>query len=334
MAKCILGIDEVGRGPWAGPLVVGAVILGEDFAKRPEYAELRDSKKLAKKKREKLATIIQEKSVSYSLGWVTASKIDRYGLGPALKLAARRAVKQVLAQKIKFDNIIIDGSINLLAGTPLEDRINLLPKADDLVKEVSAASIIAKVARDQYMTDLAEKYPEYGFESHVGYGTAKHREALEKYGICPEHRQSFRPIAKIIEKMPPKGLKLSRIEQKHAEIGRENHIFGHQAELSAANYLCKENHQIVARNYKTKTYEIDLISIKDQTIYFTEVKYRQDPKNGDPLEQITPAKLQKMHYAAEKFLQTHPEFQGLGPKLAAIGVIGKNFIVDEFIDCS
>ncbi len=375
MAKCILGIDEVGRGPWAGPLVVGAVILGSEFQELLEYKELRDSKKITKKKREKLAKIIQGNSKSWGLGSVTAAEIDHYGLGSALKLAARRAVKQVLADKIKFDHIIIDGSINLLADTPLEDRVSLLPKADDLVKEVSAASIIAKVSRDQYMYDLANVYPAYGFEKHVGYGTKMHREALENCGICPEHRQSFRPIAKIITKMSPievenlqktrlaeskslakmtqKGAqenetgstaaqpqinprspKLSQIQQKHAEIGRKNHNFGHQAELSAASYLCQENHQILAQNYKTKSYEIDIISIKDGVIYFTEVKYHKNAENGDPLERITSTKLQKMRYAAEKFLQTHPEFRSLEPRLTAIGVTGEDFAIDGLTSCN
>lgn len=173
MTQQILGIDEVGRGPWAGPLVVGAVILGTKFQELDIYTELRDSKKIAKAKRIQLAESINKNALAHALGWVKADEIDQFGLGPALKLAARRAVKQILAQKIKFDNIVIDGTINLLADTPLEERVTLLPKADNLVKEVSAASIIAKVARDQYMVKLGEKYPLYGFEKHVGYGDQK-----------------------------------------------------------------------------------------------------------------------------------------------------------------
>lgn len=329
MTKQILGIDEVGRGPWAGPLVVGAVILGEDFTKRPEYAELRDSKKLAKKKREKLAKIIEEHAAACGLGWAEAAEIDHYGLGPALKLATRRAVKQVLAKKVKFDNIIIDGTISLLSGTPLEDRVDLLPKADNLVKEVSAASIIAKVARDQYMTDLAEKYPEYGFESHVGYGTAKHRAALEKYGICPEHRRSFRPIAEISGGTAENN-KNSTIRSK---IGQKNYQSGHRAEDFAAAYLGRKNHRVIAKNYKTKTCEIDLISTKDQKIYFTEVKYRENPeRHGTPIEQITPQKAEKMRYASEKFLQEHREFQDFQPVLVAAGVVGEDFAVEEWFE--
>jgi len=333
----ILGIDEVGRGPWAGPLVVGAVILGTKFQELDIYTELRDSKKIAKAKRIQLAESINKNALAHALGWVKADEIDQFGLGPALKLAARRAVKQILAQKIKFDNIVIDGTINLLADTPLEERVTLLPKADNLVKEVSAASIIAKVARDQYMVKLGEKYPLYGFEKHVGYGTA-----LESYGICPEHRQSFRPIAKIIEAHGDQQLE-SNSTQKECEIGRaepirtkkgrQNYESGHRAEDVAVDYLREQNHQIIARNCKTTRYEIDIISQLNGEIYFSEVKYRKNTKNGDPLEQITPAKLKQMRYAAEKFLQAHPEFRDLQPILAAIGVSGKNFSVDGLKPC-
>ena len=151
--KVILGIDEVGRGPWAGPLVVGAVILGEEFIKTHEiYAQLTDSKRLSKRKREELSPIILNQAAASATGWVSAAELDRYGLSASLKLATRRAVKQILAKKSYFSEVIIDGTGNFLENTPLENHVTLLKKADSLVKEVSAASIIAKVARDGYMT--------------------------------------------------------------------------------------------------------------------------------------------------------------------------------------
>lgn len=202
----ILGIDEVGRGPWAGPLVIGAVILLDE---KPEWvAELNDSKKLTAKKREKLNEIILKEAPATGLGWVTSAELDQLGLSEALKLAARRAVEEVQKKKVPFTEIIIDGTINFLQGTKLENYVSVLPKADFLIKEVSAASIIAKVARDNYMTNLAEKYPQYGFEKHVGYGTAAHKKALEEFGPCPEHRFSFKPVAQlcppasVFEKLP------------------------------------------------------------------------------------------------------------------------------------
>ena len=148
----ILGIDEVGRGPWAGPLVIGAVILPDQ---KPDWAdELNDSKKLSVKKREKLNELILKEAAATGLGWVSSAEIDELGLSASLKLAARRAVEEIQKKHVPFTEIIIDGTINFLAGTKLENYVTILPKADFLIKEVSAASIIAKVARDHYMYEL------------------------------------------------------------------------------------------------------------------------------------------------------------------------------------
>ena len=190
--KIILGIDEVGRGPWAGPLVVGACVLKEPIE------GLTDSKKLSARRREILAAEIHEKAFC-GLGWVSAEELDKIGLSAALRKACKLAVKEVQASGANFNEIIIDGTINFLSDTALAPYVQVLPKADFLIPEVSAASIIAKVARDNYMTEVvAKKYPEYGFEKHVGYGTALHKAAIEKFGVCPEHRRSFKPIAKAL----------------------------------------------------------------------------------------------------------------------------------------
>ncbi len=360
--KIILGIDEVGRGPWAGPLAVGAVILGSDFKTLPEYEQLTDSKKLTARKREILNQLILEHAAATGLGWVSAEEIDRYGLGPALKLAARRAVKQVLSQKIRFDEILIDGTINLLADTPLADKVTLLPKADFLIKEVSAASIIAKVARDHYMSDLAEKYPGYGFEKHVGYGTAAHKSALLDLGPCPEHRKSFRPITDLLAREPSK-ISTNKTQTTSKSQTSTNKIpaktttttaRGQKAEQIVAEYLKTEHsHTIIAHNFKTKSYEIDLISIVEpappqksdvaqssaapsqksgpSTIYFTEVKYRKSTAHGSPLSAITPKKRQQIRFAAEAFLAQHPELQNYQPILAAASVSGPSFHLDAWL---
>ncbi len=352
--EVILGIDEVGRGPWSGPLVVGAVILGTDFANRAgteTFATLADSKKLTPKKREHLNPLILAHAEATGLGWISAAEIDQYGLSPALKLATRRAVKQVLATKTVFSSIIIDGTINLLQGTPLENRVTLLKKADSLIKEVSAASIIAKVARDTYMVELAQKYPGYGFENHVGYGTSEHKQALEQLGPCPEHRQSFRPIREIIarnsqnsrpegQSYQPESPKSPKTRQNCPNSALRAHssadfriqpsstAIGQTAELAVASYLQRENHQIIAHNFKTKTYEIDLISVKNQSIYFTEVKYSAKTKeNTTPLQRITPAKLRQMRFAADSFLAQNPKFSHLEPILAVSAVEGHNYRV-------
>ncbi|MBR2998353.1 ribonuclease HII, partial [Candidatus Saccharibacteria bacterium] len=187
----ILGIDEVGRGPLAGPLVVGAVILPEE--EREWFGELKDSKKLSAKKREALNEVILKEAFC-GLGWVFACELDKVGISEALRLATRRAVKSVQGLHAPFSQIVIDGKVNFLKGTTLERFVSVMPKADNLVREVSAASIVAKVARDKYMMEISADFPEYGFEKHVGYGTAKHLAAIREFGICEEHRKSFEPI--------------------------------------------------------------------------------------------------------------------------------------------
>ena len=194
----ILGIDEVGRGPWAGPLVVGAVVLGGS-----EIAGLTDSKKLTKKRREELDVIIREQAAGFGLGWVEARELDEIGLSAALVLATKRAVEQV---NVPYHEIIIDGTINFIKEMPQGDCVTMLKKADLLIPCVSAASIIAKVARDTYMTQQDAIYPGYAFARHVGYGTAVHRDAIERLGVTPLHRLSFAPLAKY-KKDPPTPLK-------------------------------------------------------------------------------------------------------------------------------
>lgn len=295
----------------------------------PEWDNLTDSKKLSPKKRETLNQIILDNAAATGLGWVQPSELDRYGLSNALKLAARRAVKQVLSTKVPFDEIIIDGTVNFLRDTPLADRVTIMKKADFLVKEVSAASIIAKVARDNYMIKIAQDYPEYGFDKHVGYGTAAHRQALLEYGICPEHRQSFRPIQEIIARSATSPIPTTTPKSTRTQLVTST-AKGRTAEQIIAAHLVSLGHTIIANNFKTKTYEIDLISTLGSSIYFTEVKYRHSNSNGTPLDQITPAKYQQMQYATNLFLAQHPELSGLQPQLAAGAVIGEDFQFDDW----
>ncbi len=179
-----VGIDEVGRGCWAGPLVAGAVVLGAPIA------GLKDSKKLSKSQRQKLAAIIQAEARSIGLGWVTPQEVDALGLTEAVRLAMQRALSQI---SVDFNEIIIDGNLNFLTD---ETRARAVIKADDSVPAVSAASIVAKVARDMYMAGaMHAKYPQYHFDKHVGYGTAAHVKALREFGPSSIHRFSYKPVA-------------------------------------------------------------------------------------------------------------------------------------------
>lgn len=321
MANILMGLDEVGRGPLAGPLTVGAVILGTDFQALPEYTELRDSKKLTATKRNHLAKVIRDHAVAHGLGWVKSTDLDRLGLGPALRLAARRAVDQALIANpaIHPTEIIIDGTTNLLTGTPHEAITTTLKKADDLVKEVSAASIIAKVARDYYMTELAKRYPKYGFDAHMGYGTTAHLAALREYGPCPEHRRSFRPVAELAS------------ETRTSTKSPNSTIIGRTAECAVATFLESNGHHIIAKNFRTKSAEIDLVSTKDQQLFFTEVKFRSKSDHGSALTQITPTKLDQMSYASEVFMHKNPHFRDYQPLLAAASVTKPDFTIEDWL---
>ena len=320
----ILGIDEVGRGPLAGPLVVGAVILPEfNDGLMPEWiGELRDSKKLSAKKREKLSEMILAEAPATGLGWVFPDELDSVGISEALRLATKRAVKSVQALHTSFSQIVIDGKVNFLELTSLEKYVTTKVKADNLIKEVSAASIIAKVARDKYMYELAEKYPVYGFEKNVGYGTAKHIAAINQFGICPEHRKSFEPIKSLVG--------FDRNQDGMIDTNKNTTAIGVRGETAVCEYLERAGHVIVERNFKTKICEVDIISVKGEKIYFTEVKTRSSVVRGGGLAVIDRKKLDKMKLAVEVFLKFKPMYRKFSPVLAVADVNGVSFEVKEW----
>ena len=328
----ILGIDEVGRGPYAGPLVIGACILGDwQNSEDAEWIEkLTDSKKLSAKRREELYVLIKEKALATATGWVSSTEIDEVGLSEALRLATRRAVEQIQKTEVPFSEIIIDGTMNFLAGTKLEKYVSTLKKGDFLVKEISAASILAKVERDKYMTELDAVYPEYGFGKHVGYGTAAHQKAMEEFGLTPEHRRSFRPVREIAEnKITTKQLGDQGGQMITNKITSKQ--LGDQGEQVVVDYLEASGHEIVARNYKTKLFEVDIISRRGRVLYFTEVKYRGSNDFGAGLDFIDKKKQEKMRLAVAGFLATHPEYADLTPILA-VAAVGKDFKLEEWFE--
>lgn len=335
----ILGIDEVGRGPYAGPLVIGACILGDwQNSENTEWIEkLTDSKKLSAKHRDELYVLIKEKALAAATGWVSSVEIDEIGLSEALRLATRRAVEQIQKTKVPFSEIIIDGTMNFLAGTKLEKYVSTLKKGDFLVKEISAASILAKVERDNYMAKLDAVYPEYGFGKHVGYGTAAHQKAMEEFGLTPEHRRSFRPVREIAEgKITAKPKTATRLKtvaepKNTSEQKITNKQLGDQGEQTVVDFLVTARHEIVARNYKTKLFEVDIISQKNEVLYFTEVKYRSGHDFGEALDFIDKKKQQKMHLAVAGFLAIHPEYADFRPSLA-VAAVGKDFKLEEWFE--
>ena len=177
----IAGIDEAGRGPLAGPVVVASVIMPKDSM----IEGVNDSKKVSEKKREKLYDIILEEAISYGIGIIYQDEIDEINILQATKKGLTEAVEQM---KIKPDLIMVDALTGIdTLGIPYQSII----KGDAKCYSISAASIIAKVTRDRIMREWDKVYPEYGFAAHKGYGTAKHIAALKEYGHCEIHRRSF-----------------------------------------------------------------------------------------------------------------------------------------------
>ena len=184
----ICGVDEVGRGPLVGAVVTAAVIL--DPA-RP-IAGLTDSKKLTEKRRLELADLIRERALCWALGRAEVHEIDLLNILHATMLAMRRAVA---ALNVRPEWVLVDGN----RTTDFGIAASAVVKGDLLVPEISAASILAKVARDQEMIDLDKRYPQYGFAAHKGYPTAVHLAAIQQHGVLAEHRRSFKPVRLVLE---------------------------------------------------------------------------------------------------------------------------------------
>lgn len=178
--QLVCGVDEAGRGPLAGPVCAAAVILPVNL----EISGLTDSKKLTDKKRRELFPVILEKAIAYGIGYASCEEIDEINILQATFLAMQRAIDQLEG---KADFALIDGNREKDFGIPVRTVV----KGDSLSASIAAASILAKVSRDNLMLEMAETYPEYGFDVHKGYGTKAHYDALRAHGPCPIHRMTF-----------------------------------------------------------------------------------------------------------------------------------------------
>jgi len=203
--RCVAGLDEVGRGPLAGPVVAAAVVLPRGFV----HAEIKDSKLLTAKQREKMAVFIRRNAECCAVGVVESKDIDRLNILQASLLAMVKALASLAS---KADCLLIDGKQSIplalfrigrfLSGRSTYQRTII--KGDRLCLSIAAASIIAKVARDELMVQLDARYPEYGFAAHKGYSCAAHFEALRRFGASPVHRRSFKPVRDVLP--PPKSI--------------------------------------------------------------------------------------------------------------------------------
>lgn len=187
----VAGVDEAGRGPLAGPVVAAAVILDDLHP----IAGLNDSKKLTALRRDRLYDEIRAKALCCAVGQASVAEIDKLNILQATMLAMQRAVNGL---RLKPSKVLVDGNRLPVLGVLAEAIVG----GDAKVQAISAASILAKVTRDRWCAELDQKYPQYGFATHKGYGTAEHMLALQKFGACPEHRKTFAPVAQALARGP------------------------------------------------------------------------------------------------------------------------------------
>jgi len=289
--RAIAGLDEAGRGAWAGPLVAGAAILPLDWPRLArDLAGLRDSKRLAPRRRASFYERIGQSASASSVGVVSSVLLDESGVVAATRLAMKRAL----------DNLVIPADYLLIDFFPLSYRDlphKSITGGDDLCFSIAAASIVAKVMRDRMMVALDRVFPGYGFAQHKGYGTPQHRQALYRLGPCPIHRLSYAPMRFMIE-----GKRRGKEENK---MGDERRELGHLGEQMAAQHLEKEGYVICEMNYRCTAGEIDIVALDGECLAFVEVRTRRSKKFGSPEESITAAKKQKLIEVAQTYLQEH-----------------------------
>ncbi len=308
----ICGVDEAGRGPLAGDVFAAAVVLDNKFP----IIGINDSKKLSEKKRNILYDEIVEKSIVYSISSATIQEIESLNILNATMLAMKRAIEQ-LRDKININMILVDGN-----KCPILDNNDIHSKfvinGDCLSASIAAASILAKVSRDRYMVEKSKMYPEYFFEKHKGYGTKLHYKMIDQNGLCDIHRNSF--------------LKKYFIKKSNKSDEQSN-----RGEYIAQKYLFKKGYNIIRTNFRVYYGEIDIIAIKDDIIYFIEVKQRKTNSLYRPYEAVNISKKDKIIKTSLLFLSENKEYAIKQSCFSIIEVyiskdekIKINYIIDAF----
>jgi ribonuclease HII len=279
----ICGVDEAGRGPLAGPVAAGAVILPKDC----EILYLNDSKKLSESRREELYLEIQEKAVAWAVGLSGPQRIDEINILQATYEAMRSAIGQLSPAP----DLLLNDAVRI-PNLAIEQRPII--KGDAKSLSIAAASVMAKVTRDHIMYEYDKIYPEYGFAKNKGYGTADHIEALKKFGPTPIHRRSF--IGHFVGE-----------ENKTKELpqGENKSALGRKMEEKAAFYLAEKGFQILEHNFKCDMGEIDLIAEERGSLVFAEVKYRASLGQGDPSEAVDINKQKRISKASDYYRLIH-----------------------------
>jgi ribonuclease HII len=289
--RAIAGLDEVGRGSWAGPVVACATILPLDSPTLlEELAGIRDSKRLTASRRAGFYDRICRIGAAFRVGVASAAQVDFLGIVPATRLAMSRALDRL---PLPPDYLLVDGFPLAYRGLPHEG----IPGGDDRCVSIAAASIVAKVVRDGMMVGLGQVYPGYGFAQHKGYGTPGHREALYRKGPCPIHRLSYAPLRLMASDGQVQRARRSP-EQTAAQVGR-------RGEQLAAAHLEELGWVICEMNYRCAAGEMDIVALDGECLAFVEVRTRRGRSHGLPVESITLAKKRKLIEVAETYLQEH-----------------------------
>jgi ribonuclease HII len=287
--RVLAGVDEVGRGAWAGPVVACAAILPLNSLE-DALLGIRDSKQLTAQRRQQFFDLLDSLAVGIGVGLVSSSGIDQLGIAPATRLAMRRAV----------DDLSVAPEYLLVDGFPLSHR-GLPQKAivggDAKCASIAAASVVAKVVRDDFMATLDGVYLGYGFGRHKGYGTEEHRDALSRKGPCAIHRQSYSPIRILLEQQPTPSRETGAVSGT-AGVGR-------LGEKLAAEHLDRKGYVVCEMNYRCGAGEMDVVALDGKCLVFVEVRTRRSGKYGTPEESITASKKQKLVEVAQTFLQEH-----------------------------
>lgn len=292
----VVGADEAGRGPIAGPVVAAMLCFPKSAYEdsSAEMAMIQDSKKLSASKRKMLVPWIYENALWVKVGFVDSDRVDKINILQATFEAFRKCYQAACSDGRKIDIVLVDGN-QQIPGLQVAQRCVI--GGDRFSKSIAAASIIAKEARDDFMREAHEKYPQYNFEKHKGYGTKAHWEALEEHGPIDMHRTSF----------------LKKYFNRKTGIG---------AESEAENFLLRQGFAIREKNWSSKIGEIDLIAEKDDHLHFVEVRHR---KSKDFDLAFPPSKQLQVKRAVQSYLsfQKHASTRAPSIHIDFICVVGK-----------
>ena len=292
--RVVAGVDEAGRGPLAGPVVAGAVVIPPDL-RDPWLTRLRDSKQLSPRERSALYECIRESPAGWAAGVVSNEEVDRIGIAAATREAMLMAVGGLPSRP---DFVLVDGLPVDQGGLPSR----ALVRGDQRCLSIAAASIVAKVTRDAMMLEEHARYPGYGFDSNKGYPTPTHLEQLRRLGPCPIHRRSFAPVHEAMADAT------SSDGRSTAGSGRIR--LGELGERAARGYLERTGFTVLDTNYRCPHGEIDIVARDSDTVVFVEVRSRSGRDFGSPEESITAGKARRLIASAQTYLQSR---EGLPP---------------------